>query len=448
MSSALHRWPFQSLTSLSPAQQAAWLERCYVRSQGDLLLSDQERSVVVIAPSGSGQSTSLTLLEQATYLTFKYTPEQWPGQPYALIKSPHHFDQFMAHVAQKSTDKLRAQPELLARCPRLTHEFLYWLVRRYLGNRRADVWLDHLQEHYPVDATLAMIERAKEKRFEDLYDGDSVNDIYGQIDEAKSLAHTLDWSGIYAIIDISMRDWFERAGEQRKALDRGLEQLFQSLTLIQRPQFGFKLAISDRLLTAEKAEELLRGRATVITVTWTGPELRLMAERLLAAATDNTLKLDHVTPLELWQALEPDIRSIWGQPCPAAIKAIIEHVLKLYEPGGWSTTADDLRRLREELYRCNARLRRDPTVPGKLWRAATDVQLDEAQQRVFDELWRSRGRPLSTIALLPLAGSNANLDKIVSRIRQAIEPLANSRIYLNRSTSQGVWLQPDSCVFD
>lgn len=446
----IDKWVFQPLTSLTDEQEIQWLEKCYLRSQCDLLFQDRARSAIVITDPGSGLSTSMFLAARAGFLTFSYTPDQWPGQPYALIKTPDldHFSQFMAQIAQLCTDKIRSDPKYLAECPAQTYEFLYWLVLHYLGRRRADLWLRYLQQHVTSE-TQTFITQAQQGIFDTLYGNESVNDIYGQIDECLGLAECLGWNGIYALIEINIYDWIQRSVEDRAMLRDGLERLLRSLTLIQRPGFGFKLGVPMQMLSVDKAEELARGRATVITYTWTPNELDMLTQRMLQTAAGDQDELQFLTRPSFWKTIEPDIYSIWGQKCPAAISAVLRFVLEINERDGWTSSQENVLGLRQRLYQSHALLRRDAVDPSVVWRGATPLPLDDAQQRIFAELWRHGGHAVQNSALLPLAGSRPNLDKIISRIRQAIEPLAQSRtyLYLMRSNSQGMWLEKSMCAF-
>lgn len=449
--SAIEKWVFQPLASLKPDQQKLWWRMCYSASQCDLLFLDPQRSAIVIAHPGSGLSTSLSLVAQAGFLTFNYAPEQWPGQPYALIKTqiPDHFSQFMAHIAQLCTDKLRNEPIYLAQCPPQTHEFLYWLVLRYLGQRRADIWLRYLQQS-SIDGLQEFIVQAQQGEFNHLYGDNSVNDIYGQIDESLILAKCLGWHGIYALIEVSMADWVQRSADERSALRDGLERLLRSLVLMQRPGFGFKLGVVAQVLSEDKAEELTRGRAAVLSYAWTPIELDTIAQRLLYAATRESHRWDALLTPAFWQAVEPDIFSIWGYHCPAAVSAVLQFALDIEVEEGSGFSQAGMLMLRQRLYQSHALLRRDSVEQSTIWRGATPLILDEAQQRVFAELWRHAGHAVPNSALLPLAGSRPNLDKIISRIRQVIEPFVHSRtyLYLMRSSSQGVWLEKSMCAFD
>jgi hypothetical protein len=445
-------WPFQPLPRLSPDERHQWVAQCYVRAGWDRVLQDPHRSAVLIAMPGSGLTTSLTLLEllrdQHRLLTFKYSPDQWPGQRGALITGDDqdHFPQFMAHIAEICTDTLKRDPEKLARISLSGHEFLIWMVRYYLGQRRSNLWLRQLEQHHQDTEMQKLIDKARTGEFDTLYTSANVSDIHGQIEECLDLVQSLGWNGIYAIVDINAHDWLTRAQNERASLIDGVKRLLETLTPLQRAGFGFKMGIPPMLLSKEECQLLSRDRVDVISYTWTPDALWEVADRQFTAATGQQHTLRNSFTAGQWQLPEADMRSIWGQPCPAGMSAITKHIVQRQPAGPLSD--QDLQALRKNLYASHATLYYDAhSSRATVWRGMTRLTLEEAQIRVFDLLWRSHGKYIQNEELLDVAGSKVNLDKIISRIRQVIEPLGEFReyIYLQRTAAIGVWLE--HCTF-
>lgn len=456
-------WPFQPLASLSLDEQRMWLAQCYVPSDVDSVVLDPRRSVIVIAPPGHGLSTSLALLHSQQrildsspseaarpphLLTFSYPPEQWPGQPHALCRTDTegHFKQLMAQVADQCVQKLEEHPALIQDLPLSGHEFLAWLIGRYLGRRWSNRWLLFLEQNEPSADIQQLIEQVRQGELDHLL-SDMEENVRLQIVESLDLARHLGWNGIYAVIDISITDWLERSLEQQVVLRDGVRQLLENLQILQRPGFGCKIGLPAVMFSRAEAQALVRDRAEVITYAWTPEKLLAIGDRVLSAAIERHLALEPLLAPKTWALLDEDIRMIWGHTCPAAMTAIAKQVRQLQLQQVNLNTDRAKLALRRQLYIEYAPLRHNPhSSRPVIWRGVTQLSLGETPLRVFEILWKRRGSNVSNDELLLIAGSDKNLDKIISRIRQVIEPLPRPPIYLHRSQSYGTWLE--HCVFE
>jgi hypothetical protein len=446
---------FEPFVAQSPDEQRLWLEQCYERSAVDGVLLDPRRSVVVVAQRGSGLSTSLALLQLAARtdlapvrpLTFSYQPEHWPGQPYAINKGElsDHFSQLMAHVAERCIDELRERPERLADLPRISHEFLIWIGLRYLG-RRGTLWLRFLEQQ-PGGAELQeLVAAARSGQLQDDL-SDLERDTRAQIDEGLELVGCLGWNGIYAIVDIGVDDWLGRTPEAQAALLQETRRLLSDLELMQRPRFGIKVGLPELMLSRADVQSLVRDRADIVSYSWTPETVLRIGERMLRAADPESPGLAELRAAKIWDIIDADLRSIWEVPGPAAIAVLVRKLHALRHQTEQIKLDALLLELRKHLYRTAAplRYRKDDERPT-IWRGATPLSLGETQAgRVFDVLWKHRGGTVSNDELLLIASQDGNLDKIVSRLRQAIEPIPRTHLYVQRSQSQGTWLE--HCAF-
>jgi hypothetical protein len=442
-------WPLQPFDMMTPDQQQRWFEKCYMRSSVDDLLADPQRSTVVVTTPGCGISTSLALLMSQGLLTFPYGLDQWPGEQHAFTYAPDHFSQMMAHVAHVFIERFKASPGQLTQCSPLTHEFLAWMVRRYLGARQGQLWLRFLEQQTNEQLQQA-IERVRASTGQELYTNDTVGDIYSQIDECLDLARTLGWEGIYAVVDIPIMNWIERTPDKRLDLLDKAKRLLTSLTPLQRPGFGFKIGVSANLLSVQDAQVLLRNRATITTFAWKEHELRAIMQRCLSLSAYQSISLDTLLPHNWWDLTQEDMRSIWGVPGPSGILALLQEALEQYNVAPQVVADARWFTIRQNLYRHYAPLRCNPDDEERVvWRGTIAIPLDEQQWRLFTTVWKHHGSFVSNEALLDIAGSRANLDQIVSRVRQAIEPMMKSRtyLYLFRTTSNGTWLDRQMCRF-
>lgn len=430
-------------------QWQRWRARCYSESDVDPLLADPVRSVVISTYSGCGITTSLALLLTTRLLILPYNPEQWPGNPQAFARAPTHFGQWMARFADAVTERLGAQPAGITRLNPYQHQFLLWLLDHYLGKRQSKVWHSELERQLP---SAAQDELTTILAGEPIDYGDTVADLKYQIHECVAIARSLGWDGIYASVDISWWDWFDRTPEGRQQLESGVRDLLTTLAPLEVPYFGVKLSIPARLLPPQEVDRMTRSRIkpTIYPTTyhWSDEQLQQICRQQVALACEDFSLAMAPPPPELWTWLRGDISSIWEHPGPAAARALAIVWLELSGQG----LEDHLLRhqLRAGLYRQGAPLRRDPR-PGSqlLYRGQTAIHLDDMPFRIFNTLWQHRGSPASNEALLKVAGTKSNLDKLISRLREQIEPLHGSgtTIYLQRRPNGGAWLDSEMAVF-
>jgi hypothetical protein len=71
------------------------------------------------------------------------------------------------------------------------------------------------------------------------------------------------------------------------------------------------------------------------------------------------------------------------------------------------------------------------------------IMLEEAPFGCFKILWNERGRTVSVTRLREHTGSQANLDKNISRLRERLEPFFKERhyLYLQRDMGRGIWIE-------
>jgi len=273
---------------------------------------------------------------------------------------------------------------------------------------------------------------------DNLYNDDS-NGIANQIDEAQDLAALLGWRGIFARVDVGWLEWARRTIEQRRALFDGITSLLGALTPV-RPGFGYKLGISSALdLSPDKVHRLVRGRAVVDTWTWNDAQLRELVVRYVLAAGGPDPRAWLADPL--WELLRRDLVAIWGLPGPAAAVTLAHELLQRDE----QPAPGPLLELRKQLYARTALLLLDPDpVRRTIWRGRVPIILDETPYRFFERLWRSRGSPVANESLQEIAGSQANLDQYISRLRKKLEPFLKQNsytMYIKRQPGLGTQLE-------
>lgn len=442
-------WVLAPVVTMNDDQRQRWQQHCFQESDVDALLQDPVRSVVISTYGGCGITTSLALLQQTNLLVFTYNPNQWPGQPERLTDAPTHFAQWMACVADKVTVRLQKAPADLQRLNLYQHQFLLWLLQRYLGDNQRRFWRNRLVALLPKETAEQLTEIIEH---EPVSYGDTIADIKYQIHETISLAESLGWQGIFASIDLNWWDWFDRSLEDRARLELQLHELLTTLAPLEIPSFGVKLGLAGRMLAPQEIDRLTRSRIKPMiypaTYAWSHAQLHRMCIALVElAAADAGLEVTH-PPEALWTWLAADLVSIWDRPCPAAAKILAAVWINL---AGQQLDQEALHlELRAELFRGAAFLRRDPRPGSQLiYRGQTEIHLDDTLFRVFELLWKQRGDPASNDTLLLVAGTKTNLDKIISRLREQIEPFYRSglSIYIQRRQNGGTWIDRKMTIF-
>lgn len=439
--SEFDNWLFEAVWDMNPEQRQRWLETCYLKTNVDELFADPDRSVAVVTHAGCGITTSLARLETYRLLHFQYDPDQWPGRPQSFTNAPDHFGQWMGRAAFTLIDQIRRAPALLGTLTRANYEFLTWAAQRYLNRNQNNRWHHVLQTSLPVDVWGDIQTTISDPAFVLLF-GTAVADMVGQIDECLDVAQRLGWQGIYASIDIQWEDWIKRPPADRDALKEGVRQLLSSLTLLQRPGFGFKMGIPHRLFSLGDVRALVRGRANVVVYDWSPERITRLADQLMYQATSGQSAGVQMLSNEYWQNLHGDVVSIWETLGPAAAVALVRQALQ---------AAQAPLEIRQGLYRSSARLclDNDPSE-RRVWRGMTPIRLTDAPFELFKKLWEYQGEPVSNRILLDVSGSKENADQNISRIRKAIEPFyAHSKyLYIQRDVKRGAWLDRDMCDFD
>ncbi len=443
MSDAGSSWVFAPLTAMDAGQQQRWREHCFKESAVDALLHDPLRSVVISCVGGCGISTSLALLQQSNLLVFSYNPDQWPGQSEHFTTHASHFAQWMAWIADLVLQHLSANQAQLHHLNAYQHQFLIWLIERYLKPRQSRLWYSQIQPQLQAEVAQML---AKISGEEPIDYGDSVADVKYQIHECLDLVRSLGWQGIFATVDVNWWDWFERSLEARVRLEQQLRDLLTTLAPLEVPGFGVKLGLASHILPPQEVDRLTRGRIKPLiypaVYQWTLPQLQQICADLVALACEEAALPPMPPPGELWDWLQADLVSIWERPGPAAA-----HALALIWMGraGQGLEGEALHlALRADLFRTAAPLRRDPRPAGQVvYRGQLAIQLDEMPWRILDMLWQYRGNPASNEALLQIAGTKANLDKLISRLREQLEPLYRSgtMLYVQRRPHGGTWLE-------
>lgn len=433
---------FGQITALSPEELVFWRQHCQLASPVDTLWADPARSLVVLSPPGAGLTTALALLPHHDLLTFSYGPSAWPGGADAFSHEPTHFGQWMGQVALLFTNHLREDTARVGELSNNNLELLLWLTQRYRGERQRDLLLHRLTASLGSERQAALTAAVQRPHFQQLY-GDTGSERAALLEECVDIARALGWKGVFAAIDIGWSDWAQRTAEARRLLTTGVRELLGTLSPLQVAGFGYKMGLTTLVgLTEGEIRGLVRGRANVVRWSWSEARLRELVRRYLAGAGNDTAPWADLFEGERWQTLVQDVQAIWGEPGPAAAVRLAHQLHQLGPP----RDAREFRALRHSLYAESARLWLDPTLEVRtVWRGPRPIVLDDMPFRFMKRLWaeRERGAPVNNEALRELAGTNDNLDKNITRLRERLEPFyreSREYVYIQRAPNQGVQL--------
>ena len=90
-------------------------------------------------------------------------------------------------------------------------------------------------------------------------------------------------------------------------------------------------------------------------------------------------------------------------------------------------------------YQRHVPLRLVPEQMG-VWRGPQLLTLDRQPFELLRKLFDLQGQPAPE-ALLQIAGTQANLNTLIGRVRKIIEPIAKTNIYIQNKRDLGYWLE-------
>jgi DNA-binding response OmpR family regulator len=102
--------------------------------------------------------------------------------------------------------------------------------------------------------------------------------------------------------------------------------------------------------------------------------------------------------------------------------------------------AEDTNALLTAFYQQRIRLRADRTRQG-VWRGPQFLKMDKQPFDILARLIKLDGKPSSDELTRLAGGSKTNLNTIVSRIREVVEPLSGEKIYIQNRRDVGYWLE-------
>jgi len=422
-----HRWPFMPTNTQTPEQQQQWWQDCFVSTPEVTRFVQAEASAVLVGGAGSGKSTAVAALYDQLdepALLIPYPPHHWPGGSRPWIPGGSHLSQILAAAATEVTRQLSERPELFTAVTKLDtrQEFLNWLVEQHLGRRALVRLYQRLRKLTP---SLSFPEPSI-----DLYTTTAGEaDTWNLLDELIDLIQTLGYPRTLLILDLN-------EAEADVQLD-DLGKLLGWLDLFEYPEFAVRAAIPTKVAKQLNILQSENGRLPVIRLQNNEAAITQVVGRHLQVATDGVChSLEEVAGTAVLQRAQSEIEKLYGAQTVAGWLQWAETLLML---SAQQVPVDNPETVAYHFYQRHIPLRLE-TVRSGAWRGPKFIPLNQQPYELLKKLFDLRGQPNPEL-LQEIAGSPANLNTLVSRLREEIEPLNGQYIYLHNRRDRGYWLE-------
>lgn len=429
MSTLYEKWPLPG-HQRSPEQAERWWQECFVRTQAIDSFLGMTHAAAIVGYPGTGKTTALELLareERGRALLLNYPLSRWPCGKTPLKPDEGHISQIMSAAAVQIHDFIIQQPELYIQLNPLQQEFLFWLIGTGINLRtlqRFVFLLNHktgqnispfhqLPTLYPVTPTAL--------------------DIRSQISELTEMINVWQMDKIFLLIDIRELELSRYPAE--------IQNFLHWSDLLEQPDFIIRLALPLSAITKHHIIKRDNGRINIVDCEYTDDEIVVILHRIFQTVTNNpqTSLQEFITP-DLTLPIREEIIQLYGISAVAGWLNWLE-ILLFESTRPIPIEADSrLELLRYHYYQHHVQLAFDPYQQG-VWRGPQFLSLEKQPYEFLKKLFELRGQS-SPDELYELAGSQANLNTLTSRIRKQIEPLGSKKeIYLHNRRDLGYWLE-------
>ncbi|VAW43439.1 hypothetical protein MNBD_CHLOROFLEXI01-2280 [hydrothermal vent metagenome] len=423
-------WPFLPENAWTPDQAAAWWQDCFLHTDAIRDFTAVSGSAILFGEAGSGKSVALkTMLHKTAEPIFHvpYPVQNWPKGTHPWLPGRRHVSQMMAATANELIRLLNDQPDRFHNCHEMLQQFLIWLVQKHLGQRTLVRLLQQINR-----VTASDIPIPNKDTVEDIYPSDDhTADVRGQIDELAELVRALGYDALMITIDLN---------EQEASLSgQDLSDLFR-LDLLENPGVMLRAVLPRRIVLQAQIENRVGGHLRLIPIYHTPEDIAQVVGRYLQAATGGAVStLDELANTAVLNHISKEINTLYQTPTLAGWLHWAETILTNYVAQDNSTPLTNGKALTTSYYQRHVALR---LVPDQLavWRGPQLLTLDKQPFELLRKLFELKGRPAPE-ALLQIAGSQANLNTLIGRIRKIIEPIPKTNIYIQNKRDLGYWLE-------
>lgn len=423
------RWPFLPLNTLTTVQKSVWWDSCFTPLSAVEGFITAENSAALLTGSGNGKSVALAALQyrrESSCLLISYPLENWPSGLHPWLPGHSHVSQIMAAAATNIVGIVDTQPERFAQLNDLQLEFLGWLINKHLGRRTFRRLSHHLAQIHPS----AMVPISTDS---DLYPSDTKeSDVWGQIGELVELAQALGFQRVMVLTEVDHFRLVNHAAD--------LWALFGRASLLEHPGWALKIALpySHELQTQLAGSS--GGRIHIHRLRLETDVIQEIVGKHLRIATDN--RLNRLTDLATNRIIEraaKEVDALYGESSLAGWLGWAEALLLLWSSSGLPSRIDDTDKALATFYSRHIPLRLFEGQNG-VWRGPQFIPLEGQLLAIMRTLFALRGKPAPD-SLIQLAGSNENLNTIISRLRRTIEPIPHQSIYIHNRRDLGYWLE-------
>lgn len=429
MNNLFAKWPLPG-HQRSLEQNEQWWQECFVRTQVIDSFLGMTHAAAIVGHPGTGKTTALELLareERGRALLLNYPLNRWPCGKTPLKPGEGHISQIMSAAAIQIHDLISQQPDLYVQLNSMQQEFLLWLIGDGLGLRTLQRFILMLNNKTKQSITIA-------RRLPILYPGEpTALDIHSQISELVEMINVWQMEKIFLLIDIRELELSRFSNE--------IQAFLHWSDLLEQPDFIIRLALPLSAITKHHIIKRDNGRINIIDCEYTDDEIIVILHRIFQTLTNNpqTRLQEFITP-DLTLPIREEIIQLYGTSAVAGWLNWLE-ILLFESTRPTPIEADSrLELLRYHYYQHHVRLAFDPYQQG-VWRGPQFLSLEKQPYEFLKKLFELRGQS-SPDELYELAGSQANLNTLTSRIRKQIEPLGSKKeIYLHNRRDLGYWLE-------
>ncbi|MCI0399288.1 MAG: hypothetical protein L0332_29820 [Chloroflexi bacterium] len=387
-------------------------------------------SAAVTGGSGSGKSTALAALKQSVAdrtLLVSYPIQNWPQGKRPWMPGLGHVSQIMAAAATEITERLEKAPTKFTVLNPIQKEFLFWLVEKHL-RRRTLVRLGYrlnqsVETPMEIPATI-----------EDFYpSGTQEADVWGQLGELVELAQALGYEQTLLLIDLEQVDVI-------KYLD-DIITLFSWLDLMELPGYAIRAALPEMDVIQRQIVAATSGRLNLIRLDYSEATVDHIVRHYLRVATDNECpNLDHLADSTVLKRGKEEIEQLYGTSTLSGWLNWAEALLAMYSAQPSDDKLSDSEAAIRVFYQRHIPLRLEPDKQG-VWRGPQFRTLHKQPFEILRKLFELKGQPNPDALLEVAGGSGQNLNTLVNRLREELEPVKGTNIYLHNRRDQGYWLE-------
>lgn len=423
-------WPFSPANAFTPDQAVRWWQEIFLRTDAIRDFTAVSGSAILVGEAGSGKSVALQALLRETadsLLHVPYPVQNWPQGQRPWLPGRRHVSQLMAATANEIVRLLNQDPRRLQQCHELLQEFLIWLVQKHLGRRTLVRLLQQINR--TTGANLVIPARDD---VEDIYPSDHhTADVRGQIDELAELVQALGFAGVMITIDLN---------EQEASLSgQDLGELFR-LDLLENPGVMLRAVLPKSVALQAQIENRVGGHLRIIPIYLAEADITELVQRYLQMATGGEVsKLEELANAAVLNRARKELNTLYTAPTVAGWLHWTETILTQYLAQPKPAPLTDPRAAALAFYQRHVPIR---LVPDQMavWRGPQLLTLDRQPFELLRTLFDLQGQPAPD-ALLQIAGTQANLNTLIGRIRKIIEPIAKTNVYIQNKRDLGYWLE-------